>query len=409
MQVMSTGLVVKIKSTIASFLIYIYRLTFFIPKKKNLILFGSMNGKRYGDNSRHLFEWVLKNKPNINAVWVTNSNEIKIMLENRNLPVVKSLSVKGFLTFSRAALACYTNSFLDITFDYRAVPSSLKLIALRHGRGIKGVRFARQNHKIPEPEKIQRLKESKLILKSIACSEFQADIQEMCLLIGREKHKVTGYPRNDWVLKNADKRDTIWSSNFENNVPSFSILYAPTWRHGREPTKFFPFSDFDKTEFIELLESIDGVLLLRPHVNDLAYHELREFLDFLCKDNDRIRFCTHNEVIDVNTILPAIDLLVTDWCSIEHDYILLNRPILYIPYDYHDFKKNNGFLYDYYDNLSGPTVDSFKNFAEWIIKFYENRKLYSLERNRLLNKIHYYHDAKSCERVYDFILSEIVE
>ena len=157
------------------------------------------------------------------------------------------------------------------------------------------------------------------------------------------------------------------------------------------------------------MESIDGVLLLRPHVNDLAYHELREFLDFLCKDNDRIRFCTHNEVIDVNTILPAIDLLVTDWCSIEHDYILLNRPILYIPYDYHDFKKNNGFLYDYYDNLSGPTVDSFKNFAEWIIKFYENRKLYSLERNRLLNKIHYYHDAKSCERVYDFILSEIVE
>ena len=107
--------------------------------------------------------------------------------------------------------------------------------------------------------------------------------------------------------------------------------------------KIFPFSDFDKTEFIELLESIDGVLLLRPHVNDLAYHELREFLDFLCKDNDRIRFCTHNEVIDVNTILPAIDLLVTDWCSIEHDYILLNRPILYIPYDYHDFKKNNGF------------------------------------------------------------------
>ena len=111
MQVMSTGLVVKIKSTIASFLIYIYRLTFFIPKKRNLILFGSMNGKRYGDNSRHLFEWVLKNKPNIKAVWVTNSNEIKIMLENRNLPVVKSLSVKGFLTFSRAALACYTNSF----------------------------------------------------------------------------------------------------------------------------------------------------------------------------------------------------------------------------------------------------------------------------------------------------------
>ena len=146
-------------------------------------------------------------------------------------------------------------------------------------------------------------------------------------------------------------------------MPSFSILYAPKWRHGREPTKFFWFSDFDKTEFIELLESIDGVLLLRPHVNDLAYHELREFLDFLCKDNDRIRFCTHNEVIDVNTILPAIDLLVTDWCSIEHDYILLNRPILYIPYDYHDFSKNNGFLYDYYDNLSGPTVDFIQEFC----------------------------------------------
>ena len=60
-------------------------------------------------------------------------------------------------------------------------------------------------------------------------------------------------------------------------------------------------------------------------------------------DNDRIKLCTNKEVVDVNTILPSIDMLITDWCSIEHDYILLNRPILYIPYDYHDFEKNNGF------------------------------------------------------------------
>ena len=55
---------------------------------------------------------------------------------------------------------------------------------------------------INKEKKIHRLKENKLIVKSIACSDFQADIQEECLLIGRNKHIVTGYPRNDWVLKN---------------------------------------------------------------------------------------------------------------------------------------------------------------------------------------------------------------
>ena len=390
-------------------MIFLYKATFLFPKKKNLILFGSMNGKRYGDNSRYLFEWIIKNKPNIKAIWITNSNEVYSLVKSRKLPVVKSTTLKGLLIFGRARIACYTNSFKDIIFDYRAVPHSLKLIALRHGRGIKRVRFARKNHQISEREKIHRLKENKLIVKSIACSDFQADIQEECLLIGRNKHIVTGYPRNDWVLKNAENRDKIWFSVFKQNPPSFTLLYAPTWRHGRTSTKFFPFSDFDKMSLVDLLDKIDGKLLLRPHVNDLVYNELKEFLQYLCLDNDRIKLCTHEEVIDVNKILPAIDMLITDWCSIEHDYILLNRPILYIPYDYDDFEKNNGFLYDYFDNVSGPTVYSYKDFSEWVNRFFNNRELFSSERDKLLNKIHLYQDTGSCKRVYNSILSNFVE
>lgn len=390
-------------------MILFYKASFIFPKKNNLILFGSMNGIRYGDNSRHLFEWIIENKPDIEAIWITNSNEVYSLLKSRKLPVVKSITVKGLLILGRSRVACYTNSLRDIVFDYRAIPRSLKLIALRHGRGIKRVRFARNNHKISEKEKVHRIKESKLIVKSIACSDFQADIQEKCLLIGRDKHIITGYPRNDWVLKNAENRDKIWFSVFKQKPPSFTLLYAPTWRHGRTFTKFFPFSDFTKMSLINLLDEIDGTLLLRPHVHDYVYNEVKEFFQYLRLDNDRVKLCTHEELIDVNTILPAIDTLITDWCSVEHDYILLNRPILYIPYDYDDFEKNNGFLYDYFDNTAGPVVYSFVEFSEWIKKLFKNRELFSGERISLLNKIHYYQDAGSCKRVYNTILSKYVQ
>ena len=36
-----------------------------IGTNNNLILFGAMNGNYYGDNSKYLFEWILKHQKQV--------------------------------------------------------------------------------------------------------------------------------------------------------------------------------------------------------------------------------------------------------------------------------------------------------------------------------------------------------
>lgn len=51
-------------------LFYLLRLN--VCRDKNLWIFGSWEGNRYDDNSRHLFEYIREMHPDIRAVWLAN-------------------------------------------------------------------------------------------------------------------------------------------------------------------------------------------------------------------------------------------------------------------------------------------------------------------------------------------------
>ena len=42
-------------------------------------------------------------------------------------------------------------------------------------------------------------------------------------------------------------------------------------------------------------------------------------------------------LLDINNILPEINLLITDYSSIATDFLLLDRPLLYVMPDYDQF------------------------------------------------------------------------
>ena len=86
-----------------------------------------------------------------------------------------------------------------------------------------------------------------------------------------------------------------------------------------------------------------------PHVQDLRYPALRAMLEALAAHPDCVRLATHEQLPDVNSFLPFVDVLITDYSALYHDFLLLDRPILFVPYDYEEFEQQNGFLYDYCD------------------------------------------------------------
>lgn len=379
-----------------------------LPKQPNLVVFGAMKGDYYGDNSRHLFEWMLQNCPEVRPVWVTHSEKVHDDLRRRCLPVRKTRSPQGIFTMLRASAGVFTNSLRDIAAYPDMVPDSIKLVALRHGRSVKRVRFARSEHKIDDAEARSRRREANLTRYAISTSEFISDIQEECLQIGRDKHVVTGYPRNDSLLDVPEPHRRDWERYLNDASKHRVVLYAPTWRHGREATRFFPFDDFDEGKLMAALESNRTYLLLRPHVRDLeAYPGLRRRLAQLARHH-RIHLATHEEFSDVNSFLSFVDVLVTDYSALYHDFLLLGRPMVFVPYDYDDFARQNGFLYDYFKNLPGPAVNTFGEFVDEMVKTLDGSDGYEDKRANLAEMVHAYSDARSNMRVAS-LLSGLID
>ena len=361
---------------------------FLIPPDPALVLFGSQNGKFYGDNSKYLFEYVVKHRPQLRPLWLTASREVEKFLRERHLPVSRYTTLQGFWAVMRSPLALFTNSAKDLFFGADLLPPRLALIALRHGRSVKRVRFARAADKLTPQETASRKKENSLTLWAISTSPFVSEIQETCLRLGGEKHIVTGYPRTDHLVQPP--------SNTASNERV--ILYAPSWRHGRNPTRFFPFSDFDPAALVSFLNRTHSQLLIRPHINDtLKYPELQAFFHHLTSLTPRIVIADHHQIPDLYTILNSVDILITDYSAVYHDFLLLDRPIILIPYDLKEFGIQNGFLYDYIKFAPGPVVSS----QTQLISQLQTRNPDKFRtRRRILRRLIYQHpDNLACSRV----------
>ena len=379
-----------------------------LPKKPRLVVFGASNGRLYADNSRHLYEWILINRPDLQPVWLTKSKSVLQGLKQQQKPVALYSSWVGIKYLAQSQVGVFTNSLRDLAFDPFWVPDSIRLVALRHGKSVKRVRFARLEDTLSDSEIEERLRESNLIDQVISTSEFTSDIQEECLQVGRHKHVVTGYPRNDMLLDPSQEAKKNWETYLDDLRPSKVVLYGPSWRHGREPTRFFPFTDFNPDQLIAFLQERNILLLLRPHLNDLRqYPELHAFLINLSKTSVYVRLASQDVYADVNLLLPFVDVLISDYSALYHDFLLLDRPLMFFPYDYEEFARQNGFLYDYFEYLPGPAIYTLEQFFAHLDCLSRGEDPYLLKRRILRDKIHYYQDAKSCQRVAELIDSTI--
>jgi len=369
----------------------------FIPDQDRLVLFGAMNGQRYGDNSQYVYEWVLKNRPDIDPLWITMDEQVARTLKEQNKPVKKATHPLGFFALFRADVAMITNNFYDIALHPFFVPSSLQLINLTHGVPVKG--SANNQKQRSSFEEAYKQKRTKLTRFKIVTSDFFVELSDEPV-----DHRITGYPRNDPLVNPPDPAKEYWMKYNNTGSPSFTFLYAPTWRHGREETTFFPFDDFDIKELDRVLHRMDAQLLLRPHRNELRiYDSMREKLEDYAAQCDQIRLATHDEFADVNSLLAFVDCLITDYSGIYHDYLLLDRPIIFIPYDYKDYEHHNGFRYDFFEHLPGPAIYDFGEFITALGRAVGDEAVYREERQALKKKIHRYDDAESTRRVIELL------
>ena len=114
------------------------------------------------------------------------------------------------------------------------------------------------------------------------------------------------------------------------------ILYAPTWRDSSDLGKNYDMSVPINWETWRKELADDYVLLIRTHPLTTKLLNV--------KFDDFIRY--FSDYPDVNDLMIAADIMISDYSSIIFDYAILGRPIICFGYDYDEYVKHRGFYFD---------------------------------------------------------------
>ena len=121
-------------------------------------------------------------------------------------------------------------------------------------------------------------------------------------------------------------------------------------------------------------------------------------------NNEIHRFRTHlfteEEAPDINYLLPHTDLLITDYSSVYFDYLLLNRPIIFAPFDMESYQAiDREFYEDYHLATPGPKCRNWDEVIETIDNILRGNDPYAQSRIEKRHIYHSYFDTNNCQRI----------
>lgn len=370
------------------------------PRNKNVWLFGSGEGYSYADNSKWLFEYVLKNHKEINAVWVTRSNTVYKSLTRENKPVVLADSIKGILTSLRAGIVFITNKPEDLS---EIAINGAFHVYLWHGVMMKKIGLDANKVKIKKLSMKDKLR--RFIYRSIYperlykpnsiinTAKFFTPFFKSAFNLKTDQVWISGYPRND-ALFNPDTDNFITKINLKYNEP-FKILYLPTWRSEAEGNEFRPFDSygFNLNEFQKYLNDENAVFINKSHA-----FESKPLIE---NDSDRFINLENDDFEDLYLLMKDVDLLITDFSSVYFDFLLTGKPVILAPFDYENYVTNvKPLYYDYYKEIEGFKAE---NWGE-VLKCLKNKTFYSVTKSDV-SKYHKYVDQESSKRVVEQVYS----
>jgi len=234
-----------------------------------------------------------------------------------------------------------------------------------------------------------------------------------CIGTKIDKYKITGASRNDFLVDAAGKTNLnkLFNTRFDGKKV---VFYMPTFREvffnrnkiegDKNWSNLFGFETFKEETFADFLKKSDIMLIVKlhpveesiviPHVNKLR--------------NEGVYLLTNamleHENLDLYEVLNAADLLMTDYSSVYFDYLLLDRPIVFLPVDIEEYRKTRGFLLEPYDAWTpGPKVIDQSSMQEEIMKCIQDPNYYRKERESITRMAHQYTDNKSSERIWAMI------
>lgn len=363
-----------------------------IRPDSHIWLFSSTDNSHYNYNSRYLFEYVKENLPEITPLFVINDPELRNSLSSKygKQYFIETESIQGIrqalsagVWFTSAGLPAYGTG----------LHKKRLIINLWHGVPLKKIALLDPNLK-----KAARIYFKKIFSENYTCilttSHELIPLMARSFAVSEDKIKVWGQPRNDGLFQKNDCHEIL--GQLFPDLPEYTktVLYAPTFRDYGQ-VQLFPFKDFDQKQLEAFLEEKNMLLFIRTHVAEQG-----SAAPYLGK---RIRFLGNEQAEDVTGILNIFDCLITDYSSIYIDYLLTDKPMIFLPYDRQQYLNGRGMNFDYDDVTPGPKPETFNDFLDALSPKEDFWKSERTRVNRLFNEIQHPCAADICNKVLKMI------
>lgn len=336
------------------------------PLDNKLVVFIPSTREPFSGNCKALFEYLLNNT-DLKVIYFVNSKKEQEELNKKYRVSFFYLSSDLSAIKKASEAKAWFLYDLPVHFFLLYFLKNKERIVYYLGHGVPLKKIALSSNNISFLRWLHRYLRVSCYTHVLSYSEFI--IPTMREAFGVKANYVpVGPPVNDIEgYKNSSLNLTI----NKNSTDKF-VLYAPTWREN-EDCKFFPFSDFDFERLNSTLVKKNTTLFLRPHGKKPYYLDEQALVFSNIKMLDSFKFP------DVNKYFSLFDALITDYSSIYFDFLLYDKPLAFLPYDYEDYEKNPGFGLPYKDATPGHIINIENEFMCFIEE---------LETDKYRNKRH---------------------
>jgi CDP-ribitol ribitolphosphotransferase len=298
----------------------------------------------------------------------------------------------GRLALARA-LARSDVILLDDAFPplhWQKLGQSVRIIQMWHAAGaFKTVGYSRVGT-ATEADRFARLHQD--YDAAIVSSDHDVPFYAEAFGIREERVIPTGIPRMDRFFDERSRAAGLAAARaaFPQTTGRMTILYAPTFR-GIGPTDaFFDFDRLDYAALHAVAVEKEAIVIVKMHPFVTQPLAIPDALRDRLIDGSTAH-------LDVNDLLFAVDLLITDYSSIVFEFSTLGRPMLFYAYDLDDYIGSRDFYVPFEAFVPGRIVRTFPELVDAI-----RRDDYEVDRVAAFARTHFAHlDAGSSDRVID--------
>jgi CDP-glycerol glycerophosphotransferase (TagB/SpsB family) len=384
-----------------------------VPRSKRIWAFGSWYGGRFADNPKYFFlHCASRERESVHAVWLSMSSTVVRRIRALGFPAYHRLSPSGLWYALRAGVYIFDCRVMDVS----SVASSGALkVNLWHGVPLKMIErdipqsnnaLAQANHGSPLVRAANKVLRPQLSEKyDYILGTSRATCERFARAFGVQAQQVIngGYPRTD-VLLSRDDEARFRMPEEERVIAQCRayaregvrvMLYMPTFRDWRnDADRVIP---IDWSALDEALQAHGGALFCKLHPNDQA--RLPDLAGA-----SRIHLIPSS--VDPYPILKHTDALISDYSSIFFDYLLLDRPLVFYPYDLDDYRKFSRALYDDYDTVTpGPKATDAaglqRTLTSLLASYDEQAERYAAERAAVRSRFYEHVDDRASARLFD--------